>query len=195
MNRLLIVSNRLPITIQKKKEKLYFKQSLGGLATGLGSFYESFNSKWIGWCGITSEKISFEEKKNIEAKLEKDFLNYSVFLSKRQKDLYYSEFCNTTLWPRALYTEHLVPIYEEYDKRNLPEKKAFRILPRKFVAKILKFESNSMIPEDNFTETEKQVLNVFANKKYFKSAKVAGKTFYFGLNSEIRKYVIIVLGR
>jgi hypothetical protein len=94
-----------------------------------------------------------------------------------------------------LYTEQLVPIYEEYDKRNLPEKKAFRMLPRKFVAKILKFESNSMIPEDNFTETEKQVLNVFANKKYFKSAKVAGKTFYFGLDSQIRKYVISVLGR
>jgi trehalose 6-phosphate synthase/phosphatase len=114
MNRLLIVSNRLPITIQKKKEKLYFKQSLGGLATGLGSFYESFNSKWIGWCGITSEKISFEEKKNIEAKLEKDFLNYSVFLSKRQKDLYYSEFCNKTLWPLL----HGFTQYATYDKSS-----------------------------------------------------------------------------
>jgi hypothetical protein len=94
-----------------------------------------------------------------------------------------------------LYTEHLVPIYEEYDKRNLPEKKAFRIVPRELVAKILKFESNSMIPEDNFTETEKQVLNVFRNKKYFKSAKVAGRTFYFGLDSKIRRYMISVLGR
>jgi trehalose 6-phosphate synthase/phosphatase len=66
MNQLLIVSNRLPVTIQIKKEKLYFKQSVGGLATGLGSFYKSFNSKWVGWCGITSEKIDFEEKKKIE---------------------------------------------------------------------------------------------------------------------------------
>ena len=93
-----------------------------------------------------------------------------------------------------LYTEHLVPIYEEYDKRNLPEKKAFRMLPREFATKILKFESNSMIPEDNFTETEKQVLNIFRNKKYFKSAKVAGRTFYFGLDSKIRRYVMSVLG-
>ena len=80
MNRLLIVSNRLPVTIQKKKDQLYFKQSVGGLATGLGSFYKSFNSKWVGWCGITSEKISSEEKKNIEAKLEKEFSSYSVVL-------------------------------------------------------------------------------------------------------------------
>ena len=94
-----------------------------------------------------------------------------------------------------LFTEHLVPIYEEYDKRNLPDKeKAFRMLPRKFAAKLLKFERNSMIPEDEFTEDEKQALNDFAKKKYFKSAKVAGKKVYFGLNSEIRRYIASVLG-
>ena len=114
MNQLLIVSNRLPVTIQKKKEKLLFKQSVGGLATGLGSFYKSFNSKWIGWCGITSEKTDFEEKKNIEAKLEKDFSNYSVFLSKRQIELYYSEFCNKTLWPLL----HGFTQYATYNKNS-----------------------------------------------------------------------------
>lgn len=114
MNRLVIVSNRLPVTIQKKKEKLYFKQSLGGLATGLGSFYKTFNSKWVGWCGITSEKIDFEEKKNIEAKLEKDFASYSVFLSRRHVELYYSEFCNKTLWPLL----HGFTQYATYEKNS-----------------------------------------------------------------------------
>jgi hypothetical protein len=97
--------------------------------------------------------------------------------------------------PSQLYTEHLVPIYEEYDKRNLPGKeKAFRIIPREFAAKLLRFECNSMIPEDEFNDDEKQTLNAFAKKKYFKSAKVAGKTFYFGLNSQIRRYLMSVLG-
>jgi hypothetical protein len=95
----------------------------------------------------------------------------------------------------GLYTEQLVPIYEEYDKRNLSGEKAFRLIPRQFAAKLLKFEPNSMIPEDNFTENEKKTLNAFAKKKYFKSAKVAGKRVYFGLNSEIRKYLASVLGR
>jgi hypothetical protein len=93
-----------------------------------------------------------------------------------------------------LYTEQLVPIHEEYDNRNLSGEKAFRLVPRKFAAKLLKFESNSMIPEDEFTEDEKQALNAFAKKKYFKSAKVAGKTVYFGLSSEIRRYLASVLG-
>jgi hypothetical protein len=94
----------------------------------------------------------------------------------------------------GLYTEQLVPIYEEYDKRNLSGEKAFRLVPRDFAAKLLKFEPNSMISEDNFTEDEKQALYAFAKKDYFKSAKVAGKRVYFGLNSKIRRYLAAVLG-
>ena len=74
------------------------------------------------------------------------------------------------------------------------KEKAFRIVPRHFATKLLKFEPNSMISEDKFTEDEKQTLNAFVKKKYFKSAKVAGKTFYFGLNAEFRKYLISILG-
>jgi trehalose 6-phosphate synthase/phosphatase len=114
MNRLLIVSNRLPVTIQKKKGKLYFNQSVGGLATGLGSFYKSFNSKWVGWCGITSEKIGLEEKKNIKTKLENAFSSYPVVLSKREIELYYSEFCNRTLWPLL----HGFTQYATYDRNS-----------------------------------------------------------------------------
>jgi hypothetical protein len=95
-----------------------------------------------------------------------------------------------------LYRDDLVPIYEEYSKRNSPEKeKAYRILPRTFAVKLLKFESNSMIPEDEFTKDEKKTLNALAKKKYFKSAKVAGKTFYFDLKTEIRRYLMSVIGR
>jgi trehalose 6-phosphate synthase/phosphatase len=137
MKQLLIVSNRLPVTIQKKKEKLQFKQSVGGLATGLGSFYKSFNSKWIGWCGITSEKIDFEEKKNIEDKLEKDFLSYSVFLSRRQVESYYSEFCNKALWPIL----HGFTQYATYDKNSWNTYKKVNEL---FASKVLEIAN----PED-----------------------------------------------
>ena len=96
--------------------------------------------------------------------------------------------------PYELCKENLVPIYEEYDKRNLSGKKIFRLIPRKLAIKILKFEHNSMIADDNFSEDEKQALDAFVEKKYVKSMKVAGKKVYFGLNSKIRRYVISVLG-
>ena len=114
MNRLLIVSNRLPVTVQKKKGALYFNQSVGGLATGLGSFYKSFNSKWVGWCGIPSERIGVEEKETITTKLEQEFSSYPVFLSKRDVELYYGEFCNKTLWPLL----HGFTQYVTYDRNS-----------------------------------------------------------------------------
>jgi len=43
MGRLLIVSNRLPVSIIKNKDEINLKSSIGGLATGLGSFYKSYN--------------------------------------------------------------------------------------------------------------------------------------------------------
>ncbi len=57
MQRLLIVSNRLPITIQEKKGDLHIEPSVGGLATGLRSWYKSSPSIWIGWAGIGRKKI------------------------------------------------------------------------------------------------------------------------------------------
>jgi hypothetical protein len=124
---------------------------------------------------LSTEKKSKEETKANEASLKAFTIVYAESAS-------------------GLYTEQLVPIYEEYDKRNLSGEKAFRLVPREFAAKLLKFEHNSMIPEDEFTEDEKQALNAFAKKKYFKSARVAGKRVYFGLNSKIRRYLASVLG-
>ncbi len=93
-----------------------------------------------------------------------------------------------------LCKENLVPICEEYDKRNMVgEEKTFQMLPRRFATNLLKIEGNAMFPEDNFTESEKETLNGFVEKRYVKSARVAGKTVYFDLDSKIRKYLISVL--
>jgi trehalose 6-phosphate synthase/phosphatase len=137
MNRVLIVSNRLPVTVQKKKNKLHLTQSLGGLATGLGSFYKTYNSKWIGWSGITSEKIDTEEKDSIETKLEKEFSSYPVFLSKRNVELYYGEFCNRTLWPLL----HSFTQYAVYDRNSW---EAYKKVNEIFATKVLEIAR----PED-----------------------------------------------
>ena len=57
MNRLLIISNRLPVNINIKKDELNIQASVGGLATGLKSFYKSYDSIWVGWPGISTNKI------------------------------------------------------------------------------------------------------------------------------------------
>jgi hypothetical protein len=96
--------------------------------------------------------------------------------------------------PFELCNENLVPVYEEYDKRNtVGEDKTFRMLPRRFANNLLKIEGNAMFPADNYTESEKETLDGFVEKRYIKSARVAGKTVYFDLDSKIRKHLISVL--
>ena len=41
MQRIILVSNRLPVTVEKKKGELHFRNSTGGLATGLDSFHQT----------------------------------------------------------------------------------------------------------------------------------------------------------
>jgi len=112
MSKLLIVSNRLPVTVEKRKGNLHFRQSVGGLTTGLGAFYKSYNSLWIGWQGLSSDKANRKEKKNIKAKLMTDFASYPIFLSKYCIERYYRGFCNETIWPLF----HCFTQYAVYDK-------------------------------------------------------------------------------
>jgi trehalose-6-phosphate synthase len=52
MSRLILVSNRLPVSVVKGRRGLRFERSVGGLATGLGHLSKSYDSIWIGWPGI-----------------------------------------------------------------------------------------------------------------------------------------------
>ncbi|HEX3034837.1 MAG TPA: bifunctional alpha,alpha-trehalose-phosphate synthase (UDP-forming)/trehalose-phosphatase [Thermodesulfobacteriota bacterium] len=101
MSRLVVVSNRLPVTVTKKKGELRLKPSVGGLATGVGSLEMSLEQLWIGWPGITLGKEK-SEKEEIETSLKsQDF--YPIFLSKSDIEDYYYGFCNETIWPLFHY--------------------------------------------------------------------------------------------
>ena len=100
--RLLIVSNRLPISVKKRRGKLLFEPSVGGLATALGDFYKSHSGIWVGWPGIELERVTEEEQREVKTRLSSE--NYHpVFLSKRDIEYYYQGFCNNTLWPLFHY--------------------------------------------------------------------------------------------
>jgi len=112
MGRLLIVSNRLPVTLHRSKGHLHFEPSAGGLATGLSSFYLNYNALWIGWPGI-DRKGSSNDREEIKEKLLRDNC-YPVFLSQREVDEYYNKFCSATIWPLF----HYFPQYAHYDEAS-----------------------------------------------------------------------------
>ncbi|MFC1557729.1 bifunctional alpha,alpha-trehalose-phosphate synthase (UDP-forming)/trehalose-phosphatase [candidate division KSB1 bacterium] len=119
MSRMLIVSNRLPVTIAKKKNEYHFTTSSGGLATGLGSVYKKQGSLWIGWPGISAKDIS--AKIQIEKELASERM-HPVFLSQRDIDKFYYGFCNETLWPLFHYfvqfAEYNSSYWESYKHVN-----------------------------------------------------------------------------
>ncbi|WP_020571419.1 bifunctional alpha,alpha-trehalose-phosphate synthase (UDP-forming)/trehalose-phosphatase [Neolewinella persica] len=100
MSRLVIISNRLPITINRSAGELHYHPSAGGLATGLNSLDEDYNKLWIGWPG---QDIADEwEKESIRNDLAPRKLA-PVFLTEREIDLYYEGFSNKTIWPHFHY--------------------------------------------------------------------------------------------
>ncbi len=110
MGKLIIVSNRLPITIERSRGKLVVTPSVGGLATGLGSFYKSRGSAWVGWPGLASGTLTAKEESEINKQLSKEDC-LPVYLSRRQLDGYYNGFCNRTIWPLF----HYFPLYTQYN--------------------------------------------------------------------------------
>jgi hypothetical protein len=85
----------------------------------------------------------------------------------------------------------LVPVYLERDKTYLYEgNKIFIYLPRNFAMKLLKIESRTMIPADNFTDKEREVLTKFSMRQYVKTRRIAGKICYYDLNEKTRSLLL-----
>ena len=53
-NRLLIVSNRLPVATRICRDRVELAPTTGGLATGLVPWHERSGGLWIGWPGDQS---------------------------------------------------------------------------------------------------------------------------------------------
>ncbi|HEX7368486.1 MAG TPA: bifunctional alpha,alpha-trehalose-phosphate synthase (UDP-forming)/trehalose-phosphatase [Candidatus Saccharimonadales bacterium] len=94
----IIVSNRLPVSVKRVDGKLEFTPSIGGLATGLASYADDRRNKWIGWPGIAADDLSEREREQIADKLRLQNC-YPVFLTQKQLDEYYDGYSNSILWP------------------------------------------------------------------------------------------------
>lgn len=114
--RILIVSNRLPITIVKR-DKLEFKENIGGLVSGLSSYIDDLKNLslqsefiWIGWPGIT---VGDDQKSSLKLELE-NINTLPVFLTEEIMEKFYLGFCNKTIWPLFHYFPEYVSYNDEY---------------------------------------------------------------------------------
>lgn len=121
MSKILIVSNRLPIKIEKANGELVYKPSEGGLATGLSSVYKQGENLWIGWPGIVLDKT--KDRNDVTRDLKEENM-MPVFFSENEIEMFYEGFSNATLWPLfhyfnqfAIYDQHLFDAYKKANQK------------------------------------------------------------------------------
>jgi trehalose 6-phosphate synthase/phosphatase len=109
MNRVLIVANRLPITVKTTGDEVEVQRSAGGLATGLLRPHEQSGGLWVGWSGAP-EELTAEQQSALEQQLTAMRL-VAVPLTSDQVTRYYEGFSNGVLWPLFHYLLDQVPLH------------------------------------------------------------------------------------
>ncbi|KAG9127242.1 Trehalose-6-P synthase/phosphatase complex synthase subunit [Ceratobasidium sp. 392] len=99
--RLIVVSNRLPITISRDaKGEYHFKMSSGGLVSALSGCKKSMSFIWIGWTGLY---IPPKDRALVDKRLMEEYSCQAVYLDDDLADRHYNGFSNSILWPLFHY--------------------------------------------------------------------------------------------
>jgi trehalose 6-phosphate synthase/phosphatase len=106
--RLLIVSNRLPVSAALSDGAVRLAAADGGLATGLRPWHQSSNGLWIGWPGDVSG-FSAPQRAQLDDELQRGGIA-PVHLTSDHVDRYYHGFANRVLWPLFHYLIDRVPL-------------------------------------------------------------------------------------
>jgi trehalose 6-phosphate synthase/phosphatase len=109
MPRVLIVANRLPVTVRATDTGVEVQKSTGGLATGLLRPHEQSGGLWIGWSGA-SDELTPEQGAQLDEQLAGMRL-VGVPLTADQVTRYYEGFSNGVLWPLFHYLVDQIPLH------------------------------------------------------------------------------------
>ena len=112
LGHLIVVANRLPVTITKDASGNYhFKMSSGGLVSALTGFKKSLNFTWIGWPGFF---IPPKDRPLVDKRLMEEYSCQAVYLEDDIADRHYNGFSNSILWPLF----HYHPGEMNFDEEN-----------------------------------------------------------------------------
>jgi trehalose 6-phosphate synthase/phosphatase len=118
--RLLIVSNRLPVTARPTADGIRIAQSSGGLATGLRPWHESGTGLWFGWPGEVADATRVQREDFDRRLYERRIV--PVHLQSDDVAGSYHGFANRVLWPLFHYLIEQMPVdaagWEAYRRVN-----------------------------------------------------------------------------
>lgn len=124
--RLLVVSNRLPVTAARTRGGgITYKASAGGLATALAGV-SGLDFLWVGWPGTD---VPPEQQPRVEADLRREHQCLPIFLSAAEIDQFYNRFSNGVLWPLF----HYLPEFNEFHREAW---ESYREVNRQFAQRV-----------------------------------------------------------
>ena len=103
MNRLVVVSNRVPLPSAG--------QQAGGLAVALDGLMEKRGGLWFGWSGAIAEGPT-AALASVESAGTVDFA--TIDLTREEHERFYNRFSNAVLWPLL----HTMPELMQFDRRD-----------------------------------------------------------------------------
>jgi trehalose 6-phosphate synthase/phosphatase len=126
MSRLIIVSNRLPFSIDQDGGELRIRQSSGGLVSAIKSFFENEHSADITeklWFGVADFPQEDWERLGVQNEGGQEFDIHPLFIDHELYVDYYNGFSNSVLWPLFHYfhslAEYRAEYYEAYIQVNM----------------------------------------------------------------------------
>jgi trehalose 6-phosphate synthase/phosphatase len=96
--RLIVVSNRLPLTLQKTKKGWKTTRSSGGLASAMDPLLRKDGGDWVGWDGTAKEEDS-QARRAILAEWAETDRCFAVDLPRDVATGFYEGYANQALWP------------------------------------------------------------------------------------------------
>ncbi len=98
--RLIVVSNRLPLVISESSAgEWHLERGSGGLVTAIEPVLKDTSGVWIGWPGLGPEGLARAEEFLDKKSDELGYRVRGVGLTKDERDAFYLGFANQVIWP------------------------------------------------------------------------------------------------
>lgn len=97
--RVVFVSNRLPVVLERGDGGWSMKPGSGGLVTALVPILKRFGGIWIGWPGVSDAQTSDLDQVFKEFGHREGYSIAAVPLTAKDYDYFYQGYCNEIIWP------------------------------------------------------------------------------------------------
>jgi trehalose 6-phosphate synthase/phosphatase len=123
--RVIVVSNRLPVSLKRGGTLWHSKATAGGLATAMNPILRDRHGIWIGWSGDTSQTTD-ESRKAVLKEWADKHRYFGVDLDHETAHGFYEGIANQALWPLFHHFPSLLRFEPEHWKAYVRANELFR---------------------------------------------------------------------